>query len=366
MFLFIVLGVVVLMTLGVLGALFYMLAQEGKTKIEEKVVPLTDLAQLKKELSNQLFEPNQDKVIEKDNEVIPVYESKIQVPVQEEPPQASPEDIAYKKRAQLLEDELLAISKKADGQSEEARQLIINLTRENESLKSEKALLEETQQKLTQLESQADGLKAENGSLQSQLETTNAKVVLLEEQMTSVKMQMGEEIARANETVTELTREKEALLSTPKPVEDETLSQELAALKIEKAQLNQRCDDIEKDLQGLKGNNQELIAKCETLEYELIKAKAQSSGLERIGFNYKNQLEDFFQKMNAAQVTNDHLAQVKNRLEGMVDEIKSQNEELSKKDQLAQFELQQNRARLQELERECQEAKTRLQQQAEQ
>lgn len=98
----------------------------------------------------------------------------------------------------------------------------------------------------------------------------------------------------------------------------------------------------------------------------MIKARAQSSGLERISFNYKNQLEDFFKKVNAVQVTNDHLSQVKNRLEGMVEEVKSQNEELLKKDQLAQFELEKNRSRLVSLEREYEDLKARIQQQNQQ
>jgi len=144
-------------------------------------------------------------------------------------------------------------------------------------------------------------LTKENGSLKSQLESTNAKARLLEE-----------EISRAK-------------LSASKPGPDEALRHELTSLK-----------------------------------YELIKARAQSSGLERVSFNYKNQLADFFKKVNAAQVSNDHLSQVKNRLEGMVQEIKLQNEELLKKDQLAQFELEKNRSRLVSLEREYEGLKARL------
>ena len=65
-------------------------------------------------------------------------------------------------------------------------------------------------------------------------------------------------------------------------------------------------------------------------------------------------------------MTNDHLAQVKNRLEGMVEEVKLQNEELAQKDRLAQFELEKNRSRLVSLEREYEELKARLQQQSQQ
>ncbi len=60
------------------------------------------------------------------------------------------------------------------------------------------------------------------------------------------------------------------------------------------------------------------------------------------------------------QVTNDQLSQVKNRLEGVVEQVKSQNEELVKKDQLAQFELEKNRSRLVSLEREYEDLKARV------
>ncbi len=285
MVLFIILGVVVLITFVVLGVLFFLLSKEEKKKEEEKAIPVTDLDQLKKDLSSQ-------------GPISSTSRSSFQVP--SEVKQSSLEDEKYKKRAQELEDELLAISKKADGQSTQARQMIKTLTEENESLKSQQANLEQAQQKL--------------------IESSNAKARLLEE-----------EISRANATVSELNREKEALLSAPKADPDQALRHEL-----------------------------------ESLKYELIKARAQSSGLERVSFNYKNQLEDFLKKVNAVQVNNDHLSQVKNRLEGMVQEIKLQNEELVKKDRLAQFELEKNRSRLVSLERAYEDFKARSQQQNQQ
>jgi len=373
MVLFMILGIVVLITIAVLGFLFFMLNKEGQKK--EEAVPVTDMAQLKKELSNQLFEPNELKVVTKNDEIIPVYQPKIEMPMQEETlplkedVKPSPEDEAYKKRAQHLEDELLAISKKATGQSDEAQQLIESLTEENKALKSQQIDLEHAKQKLEELQGESSNLKIENIGLQTQLETTNAKVRLLEEEMIAVKMQMGNEISHANATVSELSREKEALLSAPKPPDpSEELQQELQALKIEYARLLQKCDELEKNqVTPPKADPDEALRQeVESLKYELIKAKAQSSGLERVSFNYKNQLEDFFKKINAVQVTNDHLSQVKNRLEGMIEEVKSQNDDLVKKDHLAQFELEKNRSRLVDLEREYQELKSRIQQQSQQ
>jgi len=349
MILFIILGVVVFITFIVLGVLFFMLSREAQKKEEEKkAVPLTDLNQLKKDLSMGLLEPQKPKAPRLEAEIIPPFEPKVSLPTQAVQVPIPVEDDVYKKRAKELEEELRTITLKAEGQSDEAKRLIETLTQENEALKSQRASLEQAQQKLVELQGESSNLKTENANLQTQLETTNAKVGLLEGQMAAIKIQMEEETSRANAAVTELNREKEALLSTPKPEVDQTLHQELEILKSEQIQLKQKIEVLEK-------SNQEL-------QYELIKARAQSSGLERVSFNYKNQLEDFFKKVNTAQASNEQLSQVKNRLEGMVEEIKVQNEELVKRDQLAQFELEKNRSRLASLEREYEDFKARAQQ----
>jgi len=273
-------------------------------------------------MSSQVFEQKDFNVIEKDSEIIPVFTPKVSLPTQEAV-RPSPEDEAYKKRAQELEDELLAISKKAAGQSDEAKQLIENLTKENEALKNQQADLIQAQQKLVEIQGEASNLKTENISLQTQLESTNAKVSLLEDQMAAVKIQMGEEISRAKATVTELTQEKEALLSAPHPEPDQALQHELETLKSEQIQLNEKFRNLETANQKLLELNTQLKEKNELMQYELIKARAQSIGLERVSFNYKNQMEDFFKKINAVQLNNDQLSQAKNRLERENEELKA-------------------------------------------
>ena len=184
--------------------------------------------------------------------------------------------------------------------------------------------------------------------------------------MTAVKLQMGEEISRANSAVSELNRQKEASLSAPKSEVDETLRHELESVRAEQFQLRQKYEDSEKAQQKLRETNAHLTQEIDALQYELVKAKAQTSGLERVSFNYKNQLEDSLKKVDAAQAANDHLSQAKKQLEEMVQEIRSQNEELSTKDQLSQFELEKNRSRLVNLEREYEALKARTQQQDQQ
>jgi len=353
MVLFIILGVIVLVTLGVLGFLFYMLSKEGQKKEDAKAVPVTDLAQLKKELSPGLHDLPKSQTLEYEAQIIPPFEPKVSLPTQDVI--AATEDNEYKKHAQELEEELEAISQKAERQLDGAKHLIETLSQENESLKAQQDSLEEAQQKLNEVQAEATSLKTENISLQTRLESTTAQVTLLEDQMAAVKVQMGEEISRANAMVSELNREKEALSAEPQTAPDQALLQEVETLRTEQIQLKEKYEELEKKHQQLEKDN-------EQLQYELVKARAQSSGLERVSFNYKNQLEDFLKKVSTAEASNEHLSQAKNRLEGMVEEIKLQNEELAKKDQLAQFELDKNRSRLVSLERECEDLKVRVQQ----
>ena len=299
MLLYIILGAIVSITFVVLGILFYTLSNEGKDKEEDKAVPLTNFNQHKNDLPSTSPKSQTFKAPQDDSEVIPASMPKVSSATAFE--QTSLEDDASKKRIQALEDELRAIKQKSEEQADVTREMILSLTKENQILKTQHAEVAEPQEKSTELEAELANFKAENSTLKAQLESANAK----------------------------------------KSEPDEALGLELESLKSQQIQLQQ---------------------KCEGLEYELVKARAQSSGLERVNLNYKNQVEDFLKKVDEMQVTNDQLSQAKNKLEGMVEEIKLQNEELVKKDNLAQFELEKDRSRLVDFERENGELKARLQQ----
>jgi uncharacterized protein YgiM (DUF1202 family) len=277
--LFIILGAVVLTAIVVIGILYFMLSKEGQKKEEEKAVPFTDFL---------------EKPIVSEEPVSPATPSHL--PVQSIEIKSPVVDDTYKKRAQGLEDELRTIKQKAEEQADVSREMVVTLTKENQTLKNKEAESDEALQKLTALQQEVTSLKTENANLKTQLESTNAAM------------------------------------------------SELKRVGV--------VEDLHPELEKIN----------EELKYELVKAKAQNSGLERISFNYKNQLEESLKKVNAAQVTNDHLTQVKNQLEAMVEQIKLQNEELVKKDQLSQFELEKNRSRLLVLERDYEDLKARTQQ----
>src|SRR5262249_32107182 len=135
MVMFILLGVIVAAALVVVGVLFFMLSKEGQKREEEKAVPITDIKELKKDLSSSMFEQKDVTKNAPPPEVVPVYTPKVSLPLQEA--LAPTEDDKYKKRAAELEDELRTINLKAEGQSSEAKFLISALTKENEALKNQ-------------------------------------------------------------------------------------------------------------------------------------------------------------------------------------------------------------------------------------
>jgi len=386
MVLFIILGVVVVAAFGALGFVVYTLSQEAQK--EKSAVPVTDLKQLKDELSFAVSALSKQDVSAHEDEVIPAFVPKESVELlspalpstPEVPSEVQPaplEDNASKKRVQELEEELRTIKQEAEQQADVTRDMILNLSKENQTLKSQQGQPEEAQQKLAELEGQITNLKAENESLQTlktqqaETEGVRQKLVELEGQITNLKAENESlQMLKTQQAETEEVRQKLA-----------ELEGQISNLKAENERLQTQLESSNSAVSELQNEKEALLSapkpgpdegslvlkqKCEGLEYELIKARAQSSGLERVSFNYKNQLEDFLKKVNEVQVTNEQLSQTKNRLEGLVEEIKSQNEELVKKDQLTQFELEKNRSRLVNLEREYEDFKARVQQQNQQ
>jgi len=357
MALLIVLGVVVLTTFFVLGFLFFTLDKEGR-KEEEKAVPLRDVLQLRRELSDTPPEghiPPEPQIPSEPQIPKAADESKIM-------PQYSPTEDVYKKRAQELEEELLAVSKKTEDQMALARQTIEDLTKDNEALKNQQADLIRAQEKIVELQKETDHWHTENSTLREQLDSSVVKVRFLEQELSAVKTQMGGQVAQANAMVADLNLQKESWVAALKPEpQAEGLHQELEALKLEQTQLKQNLADVEAVNQKLRAINTGLTQDIDALQYELIKARAQSTGLERIGFNYKNQLEDFFKKIHETQLMNEKLSEAKNSLEGVVHQVQSHNDELVKKDRLVQFELEKNRSQLINLEREYEGLKARVQ-----
>ncbi len=223
------------------------------------------------------------------------------------------------KHVEGLEEEMRLMSEKAVARAQEAMARIDALTKENEKLKTEtqqghKARMVETQQSL-------DRLREDNSSLQGQLETGQAKVKELQDEIVAVRKQMGDELLAANAEIT-------ALKAAPKP---QPVSSE--------------------ELEGLKQQVDGQLKENENLRQEATKHRAQASGFERMCDNYKVQLEQALGRVAAMEKDQIELQATKNRLEEVLHEMEKQNQEFTKREKLSQFELEKTRSKLVALEK---------------
>lgn len=246
MVMFYVLGFVVCIAIAVVGFLFYLLGKETKHPSEELVVPIIN--------SQEFLRPTLDlDLVDK-----------------------------HKKRVEELEEELRAISEKGVAQAQEAMLMVESLTKENQSLKDERFAKEGSQRnELSQALEHAEKLRLENDSIQTRLESSEARFTQMQEEIVLIRKQTGEELEQSR-AVIEQFKATQASASTQ--------SQELLELRIENEKLRSEAESLRSEDQKLKDLNAQLLEKSQSLQYEITKNRAQVSGLERICENYKSQL----------------------------------------------------------------------------
>ncbi len=294
-----VMAVVVCAAVGVVIFLFYLINKESA---EPKAVPITNLAE----------------------------EGLQSASVMESPAGPSVLELGYQKKIEALEEELNAIAQKTASQAQETLGVIDVLTKENEALKNEQQKVQKQDGSLEQAQQEVEDLRRDNMVVQDQLQSSQAKLRELQEEMTALRQQMADELAQANAALT-------ALQSVPQPVPVPV--EELNALKAQNETLQHANEELQLTSQKLKELNTNLMEKSEMLQYELIKNRAQASGLERVSENYKTQVEKLLDDMNHIAADKTQLAQTKNRLEGDLVQMQQRNEELIKREKLSQFEL---------------------------
>ncbi len=206
MYLFIVMGAILLIAIGTVGFLFYKLHKEASQPVLAAVpVPA--------------------------------------VQVKESP--------MLQNRVDHLENELRTISEKATHQSQEAMAMIGTLTKENEKLK---AVAEEGaavyKAKMAELEKFLDGLRQDNSALQGQLDTGHTKVREMQEEIVSVRKHMGDELLAANAQINEFKNMPRAsvedLEKLKKETEDlrkenETLRQDVTKYRAQSSGFERMC-----------------------------------------------------------------------------------------------------------------------------
>lgn len=244
--LFLIFGCIGVLAVGVAGFLFYLLSKETAKDQEVKVVPIA----------------NPQEILSADQSV---------------------KEDEFKHKIDELQEELQIISMKGTAQVQEANALAEQLSKENELLKLEHGKKEQQlQEQLTLAKEQTDQLQRANSSLQTQLEASEVRLRQVQDEGIALRNQMDDELAQSEAVIAEYKR------TSPKT--EESLK-EIEELKSQIESLRQEVQDARMTTQKLKEFNQHLIEKADTLQYELVKHRAQASGLERICENYRMQLE---------------------------------------------------------------------------
>lgn len=276
MILYVIMGAVVLIAAGIVGLLFYLLKKE-EAKEEKEATPVLDLNEFKKAAAVSSVE-------------LPELVQATPLPPE---PQVSLAEESYRKRVVELEEELHQISDKAVSQAQEALTMIDQLKKQNEELEEQKRLIsEESTLKVDEASAHLTQLRQDNSSLQTRLESSNVKIVALEDEVVFIKKQMEIELKRANDQIEAIALEKKEAVT-------EAVNFQIAALKTEYEQLQKVHVDLQEANQQLKKINASLIEKDAQMQYELTKNRAQVSGLERACASYKLQVEELLARLES-------------------------------------------------------------------
>ncbi|MBI3602228.1 MAG: hypothetical protein HY209_04975 [Candidatus Omnitrophica bacterium] len=289
MVLFIILAAVVLLAVVVVGYLFYTVNKEA-AQDTQKAVAITNLSEFKK----SFVEQSQESV--------------------------------YQKRVAQLEQELQTNLQEAKEQSQKALDTIEGLREENEQLKSERhTQAMTTQANAIKAQETIESMREEQSNLQNQLSESQAHIHRLEEEMALIQKQMAQETIQGKAQADQLIIENQTLKAAS---HDLTLA-------------NQKLQEL----------NNPLMEKSELLQWDLTKARAQMTSFERACENYQHQLQDVLTRTGSMQEDHTRLSETNNRLQSVLGDLQKQNEELTKREKLFEFELQKSRTQLVSLER---------------
>ncbi len=242
----------------------------------------------------------------------------------EQPSQES----VYQKRVIELEQEVQMITQKTQDQSQEASATIESLKKEAEAnlIKAQQAI---------------ESMREEQSNLQNRLSESQTQVHTLEEEM-ALTLQRSLEAAS-----TEIAK---------------NFQDEINTLKGENQALKNASNDLTMANQKLKELNEPLMEKSELLQWELTKARAQMTSLERACENYQHQLQDVSTRTGSIQEDHTILSETNNSLQSILEDLQKQNQELTKREKLFEFELQKSRSQLISLERVYENLKANMNQ----
>lgn len=189
----------------------------------------------------------------------------------------------------------------------------------------------------------------EQGVLQGRLTESELHVQELQDEVIFVKEQMAKEVVKSKSMIDDLMSLKETLLcSTEAAVADavNVFRNDIDRLTNENQSFKNAFNDLTLTNQKLKELNDHLIEKSEALQWELTKSRAQMTSYERACENYQIQLRGAFDRTDLVEEDYSKLTESNGSMQNTLDELQNQNQELSKRQKLFEFELEKNRGQL--------------------
>lgn len=372
MVMFLIMGFVILVSLIVIGGLFYFINRDNSAPATPQVVPITDVSELKgitseknieeqKSFSSGMDQPDLDhrsddldavksklarlekgfdhtEIVKENNDSDFKDSAKLSQP-------ASGSNDSDNDRVRELESQIALISQKAIEQAEEAVKAIEHLLRENAQLRMNQSAVtggfNDAQSTLTLIE-----LKDKNTLLTNQLDLANSKVAQLDTQLSVIKKELGHQLLEANSTIARLKAESEA----EERISRESLykaNQELDELRKSNFQQNKEIEDG-----YFKAKEENLFLKDAK---KLLEAK-----LAVIEDDYKNELLQAKEMVSGLANERNELGQQVSLLEQDVKKLKDLNNTLIDKAKILQYELNRHRAQASGLERVCENFKVQM------
>ncbi|GEM_PF-3780127 len=385
MVMFLVMGLVIIVALGVVGCLFYFMQIEAEKKEDGQAVLITDISELKgqakangKEVrtikSGLLSQPNDDlsevktklAALERDKNVLQEPSPSSSVPASkpidqlasgeikfsnivdvDKPSQnVSVEESRLQEKVKELELQLKLIGEKAVHQAEEAVKVIETLIKENEELKAKQgmnlaagSLGEEATRSILEL-------KERNGILENQLDLSSAKISQLETQMVVIKKEMGQQLIEANAAIARLKVENEA----QDRVDKDSLLKEKQEIQEWREKISRQLREMEDTL--MQAKEESLLLKDTK---KLLEAK-----LAVLEDDYKKELAQAKELVSNLTEQKQTQTQRADELEQNIAKLKDLNSTLIEKAKILQYELNRQRTQATGLERVCANFKSQM------
>lgn len=383
MVMFLIMGFVILVSLIVIGGLFYFMRKESQRSANGEAVPITDVAELKglspddskdeqagfsSHAESQLPVNSDDELDHMKSKLAELeggtparreefnYDSNLNlnvqgstVPLSKENPSQNVSgkffDNPFAERVSELESQVAMISQKAVEQAQEAVKVIEALMKENAQLRMNQAAMSSGLEEGQSAPSLVD-LKERNGLLESQLDLGSSKVSQLETQISIIKKELGQQLLEANSTIARLKVEGEA----QERITQDSLFKEKQELEELRKVSSRQIRDMEDGF--VKAKEENLLLKDAK---KLLEAK-----LAVVEDDFKGELAQAKEMVSGLVVQKEGQSEQIKHLERDISKLKELNTTLIDRAKILQYELNRHRAQASGLERVCENFKVQM------